>query len=500
MTRDRGFFGEVLVPRAQKLVRESFNARMVGFMLSRAWVYIVFFSTALLLQAKTQGTLDLLNNLSRDTLIVTLLAASLLFEPLLKRLARTPWCYAPAIVTIVGTLLVPLSNTADASGQAALIAASVLTGVGSGLFLLLWGNVYGKLSGPLVAAEASLAYAFASLVVPACFTFPFWFQAVFVTALMLGSAALLGREVAQEDAEPEVSPPPDMLQPPEAKHLLAKIAVSSVAFSFVLNVLRFLYERQDLRALDLSPAFVLTVSALAAGVIVLAVLLFSKRLDLAFSYRPVLWLLVLGCFLLPLFDHGSALPYLFARTGYVCFTILAWIMLSDLAYRSTLSPFKIFGIGQAACSLGLALGALMGRVAEASGMSITANSLALSGILVFALIVMYTLILTERDISRLIAKPSHKSKEAQMVDEIRTRTHDRCEALAARHGLGERATEVLVLYSRGRSRSRIEQELYISKGTVNFHLRNIYLALGVHSRQELLDLLDDDTLDEDPYR
>lgn len=498
-----GFASEVVVPRAQKLLRESFNARMVGFMLSRAWVYVVFFSTALLPNARTQGTLDLLNDLSRGALIATLLIGSLALEPAVGRLACARWRHAPAVVAIVGTLLVPLSGTSDAFGQAVLLAASVLTGVGSGLFMLLWGSVYGKLSGPLVAAEASLAYALSALVMPACFAFPFWFQAVVVVALMLGSSALLGRELDRPDGEaPATNHPssqPDLLQPIETRHLLAKIAASSVAFSFVLNVLRFLYERQDLGALDLSPLFVLTVPAIAAGGIVLAVLLCSKRLDLAFSYRPVLWLLALGCFLLPLFDRGSALPYLFARTGYVCFTILAWVMMADLAYRSSTSTFKIFGVGQASCSIGLALGALSGRALEAAGFSPAENSLALSGVLVFALIVTYTLILTERGVSRMIAKPSEKPDPLREADAERAKAHDRCEALAARHGLGERATEVLALYSRGRSRSRIEQELYISKGTVNFHLRNIYQTLGIHSRQELLDLLDDDTLDEDPY-
>ena len=46
------------------------------------------------------------------------------------------------------------------------------------------------------------------------------------------------------------------------------------------------------------------------------------------------------------------------------------------------------------------------------------------------------------------------------------------------------------LFARGRSSSRIADDLYISSGTASTHLRNIYRKLDVHSRQELLDLIE----------
>ena len=48
----------------------------------------------------------------------------------------------------------------------------------------------------------------------------------------------------------------------------------------------------------------------------------------------------------------------------------------------------------------------------------------------------------------------------------------------------------MVLYSQGYTRKRIEQELFMSEGTVNSHLRNIYASLDVHSKQELIDLIE----------
>lgn len=58
----------------------------------------------------------------------------------------------------------------------------------------------------------------------------------------------------------------------------------------------------------------------------------------------------------------------------------------------------------------------------------------------------------------------------------------------------------MVLFAKGRSKARIEQELYISQSTVSFHLRNIYQKLGVHSRQELMDFIENYSVaEEDSY-
>lgn len=90
--------------------------------------------------------------------------------------------------------------------------------------------------------------------------------------------------------------------------------------------------------------------------IVLGILVFSKKLSLAFSYKPVLWLAAAGCFLFTLLDFGSFLPYFFARTGYVCFTILTWVVLADISRRGSLPWTKVFGIGQAGIAFGSQIG------------------------------------------------------------------------------------------------------------------------------------------------
>ncbi|MGN0262409.1 MAG: helix-turn-helix transcriptional regulator [Eggerthellaceae bacterium] len=63
-----------------------------------------------------------------------------------------------------------------------------------------------------------------------------------------------------------------------------------------------------------------------------------------------------------------------------------------------------------------------------------------------------------------------------------------CASIAADFGLSKREAQVLPLVLRGRTSSRIAEELGISKSTVDTHLRHIYSKCGVSGKQGLIDL------------
>ena len=54
----------------------------------------------------------------------------------------------------------------------------------------------------------------------------------------------------------------------------------------------------------------------------------------------------------------------------------------------------------------------------------------------------------------------------------------------------EREAEILVYLARGRTKAYIADALFVTETTVRSHVRNIYSKLDVHTRQELLDLLE----------
>ena len=66
---------------------------------------------------------------------------------------------------------------------------------------------------------------------------------------------------------------------------------------------------------------------------------------------------------------------------------------------------------------------------------------------------------------------------------------ERIGRIANEKGLSPREADVFALMARGRSLPYIAETLVLSENTIRSHTRRIYNKLGVHSKQEMLDLL-----------
>ena len=74
--------------------------------------------------------------------------------------------------------------------------------------------------------------------------------------------------------------------------------------------------------------------------------------------------------------------------------------------------------------------------------------------------------------------------------------HVKCEIVSDRYGLSTRQREVLAMLAKGRNADYITEKLVISSHTAKAHIYNIYQKTGVHSRQELMDLVENTEVDE----
>lgn len=68
---------------------------------------------------------------------------------------------------------------------------------------------------------------------------------------------------------------------------------------------------------------------------------------------------------------------------------------------------------------------------------------------------------------------------------------ERCHAIATSHHLSTREEEVMVLLARGNTRASIAKKLFISENTVRAHAKSIYAKLYIHSKQQLINLVDE---------
>ncbi len=67
------------------------------------------------------------------------------------------------------------------------------------------------------------------------------------------------------------------------------------------------------------------------------------------------------------------------------------------------------------------------------------------------------------------------------------------EEMGAQFMLSDREIEVLSLYALGYTQKKVSEELFISPDTVHAHIKRIYSKTGLHSRQDILDYLQDYT-------
>lgn len=58
------------------------------------------------------------------------------------------------------------------------------------------------------------------------------------------------------------------------------------------------------------------------------------------------------------------------------------------------------------------------------------------------------------------------------------------------YDLSDRESEIALLIAQGRSKTYIAEHLFLSENTVRTHAKNAYAKLDVHSKQELMDLME----------
>lgn len=69
-------------------------------------------------------------------------------------------------------------------------------------------------------------------------------------------------------------------------------------------------------------------------------------------------------------------------------------------------------------------------------------------------------------------------------------TESACRRIARRRGLTARQSELLSYFALGRDVSYVAQALYLSPNTIRSYRKDLYAALGIHGKQELIDLVE----------
>ncbi len=425
------------------------------------------------------------------SLALVVIAAAVLERRLHNLFAQPRFLLAGGACSLVGTLAM-LGSLALGLPALCFGAACALSGVGMGMLLIRSMMLFGHLAPQrillLTAASWVLAFGMdlmfrsvsSSVAIPS-----FCLMPIFATGLLALPIA------SNREGRTEVPPAPDgpALHPPRSfwqfvftVFLIALVAETVVYFNSYNEGARLL----SMRYTDVAVV-------VASGLLVAFAAVFPS----SYGYTKLYHLIVFGVMillgLLFVFPHGGSWSLVASLTAYQCFSLLVWCLFSFATYQSRLSALKVFGYGYGLQLLGGVAGYLLGcglddvlgtREADFLPVYLVATMIVLAiALVVYPPRAMHDMLLAIPD-----DDVEEGAREEPVVQDAWTLA---CEALASKGRLTAREREVMMLLARGRGSLYISEHLGVVLSTVYTHTRNLYRKLGVHSREELMQVIDE---------
>lgn len=355
-------------------------------------------------------------------------------------------------------------------------AGLVLAGAGLGLLILMWTEFFGSLNPMRVAAYYAGAIFLGEILKWLFSGLDPAYIAVFSVALPLVSLDWVRRSMKRL---PDIDLPKSMGKAGLSEVPWKPIALMGICtFATGFGVL----PDQPLVAGNIVGTM------LVAAFVFFGVLSSSKWFNFDTIYQLAFPLMIVGLLLIaPQFSLDSQTAAGCYDAGYTMLSIFIMIVLSNITYRFGISAAWLNGIERG-----------IRYLVEAGGWSLFAlTSLYLPndavemmhlGIVAVVALAFAVLFFTEK---RLSAKWGINLKQSPDGDDVFSPglLAMRVSDLSREHSLSPREEEVLQLLARKGTSTQIEENLFVARGTVKAHTSRIYRKLGVHSRDELYELL-----------
>lgn len=191
--------------------------------------------------------------------------------------------------------------------------------------------------------------------------------------------------------------------------------------------------------------------------------------------------------------------------GSDCFTLLTYVLISAVGARNPLAALVTSSIAIAAEWLGIGCGALIVQFTQGIFAGRSSAVACAATIASVAFVAYNTYVSKHHSFCAAIdaIRPISPAEAAALGSDDATpgslpaEEHseadafaDCCAAVSQEFGLTNREADVLALLARGRTAPVIQEKLVLSHNTVKTHVRHIYAKTGVHSQQELIDIVE----------
>lgn len=522
--------------------------RRFGWAFLLAWVFCVFYTEAVEgytgnrwaeLGLGGSGAQVFFSGLPVFASIAMLVAIVCLEKQLGSPVAHPSLYWLAPFATAISTPLLFWGTGEAVSTIALFVLGALLTGVGSGFMWVMWGEYYAKVSQAEVELLAPVSAIVAAVLVLVVSSMSGWVSVALVTSFPLLSGlslALSWRDVQAHDASAEHHGLEEQRafrnahdrakdSPLKALASMGRIGLGILVACLFVCLEGTFWEASARSMLPFQ--LVLLASIVLMAVVAVASTMGPRRVSLSFLYRWMCPLLVAGFAALIAFDGGLGgyLAYGVAIAARFGFCLITQMCFARFAAMGKTTAVQSFGLGWIFVHLGDFLGILL-YVAVGSwldaGLFTTAQVAAMS---ITALVVVTMFVLNDErgfslDPAAQAVAPS-TGGEACQADAAGATEPDalgepiagqgataptaggagmpadasldqlglRIRSLAREHELTPREIEVFDLLARGRSIPYVRDALFISKETAATHAKHVYAKLGVHSRQELIDLV-----------
>lgn len=418
----------------------------------------------------------------------------------------------PVFVASLVLMAVRIAASAVPHASQGLILLSQLSaGIGWMLILLCWMQVFVSYRPVYSVPMIAVGYIIDLAVVPlANALFPEGRHTVFLVAFGLSVIALAvclkcNRFIADsmlDDALPRTS----------LKELLTRTRLILFAIFLIAVPCGFIIQSDILGGLQYVQADLTAFMGISVSLVLLALLVIfrpkKETIDLAYPVSVICLVLVL---LYRVFSNGD---------GYVSGSMMAaflmtffgvfWITFVREAHERRLPAFFLLGLAVGVAQLSLASGRLIALAAQASIAVQNRHVMAVCAVAFLAIgmsgVVTLGVSRLQKGGFRAKAGDSEGEGEASAGGSDSTqRPAERVDAseslptvvsiaaldlLRETYGLSKREFQVVTEFSTGRSARYIADALMLSEYTIKSHLRRAYAKMDVHSRQELLSLID----------
>jgi DNA-binding CsgD family transcriptional regulator/uncharacterized membrane protein YagU involved in acid resistance len=463
-----------------RVFHEQFSAALVfGSACCFAWLLIALRAMVLLAPSVDALLLHVPFYLMLATSAsITLLGGGILNKATERLVSLRAVRFLPAVAMTLATLLMlPLTAPQAAASTLSAGACGVVAGLGFGLLLFQWGGVWYVQGFRVIVFSAVVAWCLCELLF-LIFLYLDQTVAILGSALLPLVSVLLLRHAYLHT---EVMPPFGRSSAQVSRSAVLRLMLFGFFFGFVNEFTRLTYIQRgagELNPLSFAGTNGLSLLLLFAVVFIGVFVPILKKADIRFEllYRILLLLAVLSVLLILVPESPPILSYATNMTAYLCLGFIIWATTICLCRKHPRSTVLIFGLTQAAWMAGSVISAQFNHELLMANLMPDSSVVVIGGVCV--LVSIYCFVFREPDIALITA-------------EGRTGDFDeKCAHIAYRYRLSERETQVLVLIAKGRDITWIKDHLCLSKSTVSTHRQHVYEKLDIHTRQELIDMIE----------